>query len=417
MLADLNPGLSSSSPDRLRAAGGSLFFSADTPGVGTEPWVSAGTSESTRLVGDFVPGPRGSSLRDVASTARGTVLALDDRGAHRDGPWTGTMWSTTTTGAATGKTTLLSSGPELSTGARAFGRDALVLASSFGDDGSAQLWRTDGTSAGTRLVKGGLILGTDLVPAGTRAFFLDAQNPLMVTDGTTAGTHRVYRWPDGPFGSTVVFHMTAVGDRAYFEVDSQYKIGAEMWVSSGTHAGTHLLKDINPGPASAWPHRLRRWRGNLYFIARDGRHGPEVWRTDGSTAGTVRLTDVSADVRNLTACRGRLYFTTAIGDRAGLWATDGRRGREQRITTLPGRRHEEPAGLTCLPAGLVFTAADGEHGRELWTLAAGATQPVLHDLRPGPRSSTPASVRRVGATVFLTAGDGVHGREVWTVTF
>lgn len=86
LVADLNPGQASSRPDVLTAAHGQLHFSATSPGVGREPWVTDGTAAGTRLVGDFVPGPRSSELRYVTSIGSATILALDNRGAVPEGP-------------------------------------------------------------------------------------------------------------------------------------------------------------------------------------------------------------------------------------------------------------------------------------------------------------------------------------------
>jgi ELWxxDGT repeat protein len=417
LLADLRPGpasalrYSATGGFPLHVAGGSIFFEARTPGVGREPWVSDGTAATTRLVGDIVPGSGSSTLRYAASTARGTLLTFDGPFADARGSY----WSTTTTGATQGDLTLLWSSPAVSTDAASFGDDALVLASDFA--GSVVLWRTDGTVGPPELLRDGLILGDDLRTAGDHAFFLNAQNPLMVTDGTPGGTQRVRRWADGPYGSTVVWRMTALDHRVVFEVNAQYRIGGELWVSDGTRTGTKLLRDIRPGPADSRPYHLNLWAGKIYFVANDGRHGREVWRTDGTTAGTRRVTNLPVRVRGLQVCDGSLMILGVDRAGAALWTSDGTRGTERRVATLPGALGRAPQSLRCLPGGVAFTADDGRHGREIWTLAAGARRPTLHDIRPGPKSSRPSSLSLSGSVLFFVANDGTHGREMWTVTF
>src|SRR5262249_47450069 len=84
--------------------------------------------------------------------------------------------------------------------------------------------------------------------------------------------------------------------------------GAELWKSDGTTDGTVLVKDINPnivtnpfgfpglpGPASSSPDWLTDVQGTLYFSADDGTSGRELWKSDGTPEGTVLVKDVQSD--------------------------------------------------------------------------------------------------------------------------
>ena len=155
----------------------------------------------------------------------------------------------------------------------------------------------------------------------------------------------------------------------------------------------------------------------IYFVANDGRHGREVWRTDGTTAGTTRVTNLAVGVRGLRVCAGSLLFVGVDRASAALWTSDGTPGTERRVARLPSALGRTPKSLRCLPGGIAFTADDGQHGREVWTLRKGAREPILHDIRPGSESSRPHSVRRAGRVLFFVADDGQHGRELWTATF
>ena len=68
--------------------------------------------------------------------------------------------------------------------------------------------------------------------------------------------------------------------------------GDELWKSDGTKAGTVLVKDINPGDATAPPSALTDVGGTLFFTADDGTHGRELWTSDGTKAGTVLVKDI-----------------------------------------------------------------------------------------------------------------------------
>jgi ELWxxDGT repeat protein len=422
MLGDLNPGAASSLPYEFRGANRRMFLVAADPAHGREPWVSDGTPQGTALISDLAPGPASSSPRAFTGASHGVVFLTDSTdAADPDAEATGHLWSTDAvgTGADVGTTTLLASGPTLlGVDGAPLGGDALLMTSNFADN--AQLWRSDGTAAGTVLVKQHLILGLDLKPAGPFAFFTDAQNPLWRTDGTPAGTRLLRGWPDGQSGSTVLLRFTVVGQRGYFQVDSLDSVGAELWVSDGTRAGTRLVKDIRPGPASSKPFSLAARGRSLFFVANDGRHGRQLWRSDGTAAGTVRLTNLFAGhapthMGHVTGCHGSLYFTAAGPPGKELWVSSGRRGEARQVADLaPGPPGSNPNRLTCIKDGLAFSADDGRNGRELWTVASPSSAPILHDLFP-TGSSRPSRLTRLGPALFFSANDGMHGREPWTL--
>ena len=68
--------------------------------------------------------------------------------------------------------------------------------------------------------------------------------------------------------------------------------GNELWKSDGTAAGTVLVKDINPGSSSSYPGNLTNVNGTLFFAANDGT-GHELWKSDGTAAGTVLVKDIT----------------------------------------------------------------------------------------------------------------------------
>ena len=74
--------------------------------------------------------------------------------------------------------------------------------------------------------------------------------------------------------------------------------GRELWKSDGTAAGTVLVKDINPDGRSSYPERARPTsNGTLFFTADDGTHRQELWKSDGTAAGTVLVKDINPAVR------------------------------------------------------------------------------------------------------------------------
>ena len=111
--------------------------------------------------------------------------------------------------------------------------------------------------------------------------------------------------------------ITAVGDTIFFAArDNDH--GRELWKTDGTAAGTAFVKDINPGRGSSYPEYLTNFNGTLFFVANDGAHGTELWKSDGTAAGTVLVKDINpggggANPYGLTNVNGTLFFRADDG--------------------------------------------------------------------------------------------------------
>ncbi len=136
--------------------------------------------------------------------------------------------------------------------------------------------------------------------------FSETANSLWCTDGTTAGTVKVFDYTAA--GCNSLKYFTVFNGKMYF-IGANTTYAQEIWSSDGTLAGTTLLKDINPGfnPAfsSLYNPNFKEFNGKLYFVANDGTTGFELYATDGTAAGTQKVVDLS----NLytTSERGAFY--------------------------------------------------------------------------------------------------------------
>ena len=140
--------------------------------------------------------------------------------------------------------------------------------------------------------------------------------------------------------------LTVVGGNVFFEADDGVH-GLELWTSDGTEAGTRLVRDVAPGPASSSPSALAAVGDRLLFAADDGAHGIEPWVSDGSEEGTRLLEDVlpgppSSHPGQFEPSGAVVYFepaTTRRGRRCGRFLRVRSRRRRANTRALRASSH------------------------------------------------------------------------------
>ncbi len=221
------------------------------------------------------------------------------------------------------------------------------------DSTPAEVWRTDGTSAGTfRVSPAGRMFTSIWKTGGSLAWFVgppDDEIPLgsreiWRSDGTEAGTFRVATLaglPDPEAAGLVAPWYLYVPelDRLFFACSETSVDNLELWASDGTAAGTFRVSDLNPA-GSSYPGRMVALNGRLFFVAlgSGGETDREVWTSDGTTAGTGRLTELDG-VEALAVAGGRLlFFSRTEEGTLKLWRSDGTVVGTAFVADLPGSR-------------------------------------------------------------------------------
>ena len=96
---------------------------------------------------------------------------------------------------------------------------------------------------------------------------------MWVTDGSEAGTHLV---KDINYNSSFPRWLTAVGNDVYFSARDDDN-GFELWTSDGTEAGTYMIQDLNTSGASS-PNPIILLNNSILMAAQDLTYGRELWK-------------------------------------------------------------------------------------------------------------------------------------------
>ena len=399
VVADIDPGRTIEYFFNLTAYDDQLVFGADD-GSGFEPWISDGTFAGTVKIKDINSSGDSLSLQLAPYSEKYAVpftlyqgelyfAAEDDVHGHE-------LWKTDGTEAGTVMVAdiLSGSGSSYAGGVQGRGLDGQYLEGGFVESGGTlffgahtdtegfELWKTDGTQNGTMLVKD-IRLGSG------------AEN-----------SSGVVRYRD-------ILQLTNFNDTLFF-VSADSENDFELWKSDGTEAGTVRVKDVRPGIDGSYPTHLTVVDDSLFFFAQDGQNF-DLWKSDGSESGTVLVKDFTAgtsenipNLHQVVASDGTLFFSLDDGTHGReLWKSDGTEAGTVMVADIyPGSLSSEPYDIVAVDGGVVFRANDGTHGEELWA-SDGTTAGtyLVADLVPGSSPSFPREMVYTGGKLYFAAAN------------
>jgi ELWxxDGT repeat protein len=395
---------------------GKVVFTARTPDLGDELWVTEGTPETTHLLFELSPG--NTSVSPTEFFAAGPIAYF----SH-----TRQLWRTDGTPEGTFPVSAVpGSGLQPFEFVNAAGRTYFFGTS--GNNSGRELWSTDGTMKGT-----GRVHEINPGSAESSAIALTAAKSHLFFYANSLGVSGLYSYDintaellliaERSFTQFEALPPPAIVQETAFFVRTTPALGAELWRTDGTLADTRLVAEIQPGPASGALSAPAPAGSSLALVADDGVTGPSVWIVDPVSGTPTRLAPSPTwwGMHPLGLASNRLVFP--VGDesyRFTAWSTDGTPNGSGPLLPAPatgastGSYPSRVVRIDDAGSALLVRANDGVHGFEPWTVTTlGAS--LLADIRPGPDSSLTYPARQVHAAnrAFFVASAPDSGAEMW----
>lgn len=451
LLKNIAPDLGYSNPQSLINVGGTLYFSAFGETTGRELWRVADPNIGAELVADLAAGATGSNPTELTAFNGKLVFAALPTGS----PTPKVLYISDGTPAGTHPLKDLGPGTNLiySSCLSVVGNRIYFIAS--GSDGKGfGAWISDGTDAGTVDINpGGMSYGgcapgvPGFAAAGSKVLFQASDAPrgseLWRTDGTVAGTTFLRDIVPGAPGSSPT-RFVSIGNHACFSAKQDGANDEEPWCSDGTAQGTVSLGDLNSGSDGSQPLSFTRVGNALVFSAfSPPTYNRRMWRSDGTLDSAVPLSSGYNPMYSLVGLQtqtfpgsgtrpdppraefdGNLIYYSCEGTTSKLCIQDVRPGFEAILGGLfviaSGTNSGGIDQLHVFPGGdALMSCWTATAGRELcrFNSASGAADVPLADIAPGAASSSPEQITLVGDNIYFTADDGAHGRELWALSY
>jgi ELWxxDGT repeat protein len=454
--SDIIRGPESSNPQDLVFFKNKLFFSASNK-HGREIWTSTGKSGGTKIFRDLAYGPESSNPHDL--TVSGSLLyfvaTLMATGEE--------LWKTNGEGSGTSIVEDVHAGSASSSPMRLTNVDGTLYFTA--DDGlhGREFWKSRGTANNTRLAfdfDGGPASGANEFLAATASangkLYFVLEGVIYESSGTKATTVPKYTLTDFYNGAQlyvsndIIYFLDGYPNYGGYETDYTFNkivdgevqsianlgystvndpsmfltpLGIffafgndngdyELWKSDGTTAGTAPFYDVVTPTRESNIQFGTVLNGELYFTAQDSTDGiSELWKTDGTTEGTMLLKEGTTFLPERSG--NWVYFKQHMSD--ALWKTDG----TSAGTTVVADGFFIAKALTDVNGTLFFAGMKTrpDHtsdGIELYkTDGTEANTVLVKDVMPGPNDGDPQNLFNLNGTLYFTALFDMYNRALW----
>lgn len=426
MVKNINPSNAGSHPASFKVIGSKAYFRADDGLNGAELWRTNGTAAGTELVKDMYSGAPGSYPDNFAVMDTTLFFQANNETNGRE------LWKSNGAGTVLVKDIYPGSIGSTPTSLLILNNQLYFTAY---DTVSTRLWKSDGTAAGTQLVKDSLYNVTHPIVFNNQLFFVGSEGvngfELWKSDGSSAGTSLLKdinqnsgAYDDLTFGTNPAF---TVADSTLFFFANDGINGREVWKTNGTPAGTALVKNLDNAATSSYFEANTVFSvGNkiAFMAASTPEEAYEMWLSDGTSLGTVLVKNINPGLgielaRVVPVSLGSRVFLTAYSDALGyeLYRSDGTPSNTQLVKDL----NTETVNSSVTPFDRVvhfdkttfFTANDGKSGRELWmTDSTGVTTALYGDFTKNTRKSVGHSAGTTGFSTFFN-NFTIHNHELY----
>lgn len=325
MIKDINPGLQSSDAQNYFLLNNKVVFTAYSKDFGAEWWETDGTPEGTKMIIDIFEGTGdGVFLLNSNFIAYHQVEnSIYFAGQNKEQNYE--LWKTD--GTSEGTILVKNIAPDNEDfNLPSFPVNFVTFKNEVYFRAANKLWKTDGTDNGTQLI---FDIAFQEIAVLNDYMLLISDYDLWVSDGTDAGTY-LLKESESLFGRDDKTIIT-LDDIALLPIrDPEY--GIEIWKTNGTKEGTTLVKDLWKGTEGYEPCSKVLLNNKMYYIGNDGILGAALYRSDGTPEGTELVKDIKensvispfGNIEPLYSDGEVVYMSAAsVGSRQELWISDG----------------------------------------------------------------------------------------------